>query len=97
MGDTYYVRTSSLDAAAGSLENELARFAELTGYANRTAEELAGMWEGDARDAFWREQQERAELYANMQTAVRNLIDMLKTAATRYQATDAACSQLLRL
>ena len=97
MGKSYYVKPNMLLSAANQMSENLQAFRSATELATKAAEHLAGMWEGDARDAFYQEQLERAELYLSMQSAADQMILLLKAAANRYAGTDYTCAEMLRI
>ena len=96
MADTYYVRPNTLIRSANQLASELQAFRAATEKANKAANDLSAMWEGDTQKAFCEQQAERAELYLTMQNAMENFQVLIRAAANRYANADYTGAQLLR-
>lgn len=84
------VTVSELRSAAAKLSNELSNYTEANSRAQTAANNLAGMWEGDAHDAFVAEQSTYAPLFQRIIEAVQGHIDFLNNAASAYEELDAA-------
>ncbi len=96
MADGFYVKPAALAEAAEMLRKQTEAFREAAKEADRAAEALCGMWEGDARDTFYQEQKIRTVLYEKMAGSMESLSLMLKTAGNRYTGTDIVCAGRLR-
>lgn len=92
----FSVTASSLRSAANILEKQRTAFTQSTDAMQISVLLLRAQWEGDAAEAFQREQEKQIKWFREMINAVAAVEAALRTIANRYQDTDHDAARKLR-
>lgn len=79
------VEIAELTQAANELNQASETYEEAVNAAKATAEELAANWEGEAKDAFVKHQENAYDFYKKMLNIVREMISVVRQAIQKYQ------------
>jgi WXG100 family type VII secretion target len=91
-----YAVIPEMDRTVILLNEDISRFTEATENTKQAADTVAAGWEGDAREAFVREQEEAIGYYREMARLVTEYREKVGKASKAYTDTDARCAKLLR-
>lgn len=92
----FKVTISEVRECATKLQTALADFDTATTNTKTAADNLASMWEGDAREAFVAEQEKTVAWFQKMSEIVKTYIKALENAASAYEAFDIEGINLIR-
>ena len=85
MGMKLFVQMVELLQASAKMNEAMERYNEAKEAVQKAAETLASNWEGDAREAFWANQQEAYGWYSQIMLVVLEIIDLVKKVAQEYR------------
>lgn len=91
------VQVSELMQAAAKMNDALENYREATGNVKTAAADLAGKWEGAAKEAFVNDQENAYRWYISMADVVMMIIMEARRCADLYQKAEEKISSMLNV
>lgn len=96
MASRLEVTVSELQSAATNIDSSANDYESAATALKNAADALAATWEGDSQRAFVEEQNKAYEWYKKMAEICREFANAMKTAAQKYEETDAQATSTIR-